>query len=98
MEDEYGKLSEEKLREAIDYVFNQKRVEKQERQFKLMSYCKGIDGPKEYGTNMTGLCDHPECVQCRNFENAFKEEVDRQIKMFDVKLPYTGKIYKDDEL
>ena len=78
---EQEEKNKDHIKEAIDYVFRDFKPKK-ERFIKLVSYCKGIDGAREYGTNMEGLCDHPECNQCRSFEKILKEEIDKQIKKF----------------
>ena len=51
------------------------------RKVKLMTYCKGVDGAKSYGGEIGGmnLCDHPECDNCRNFEQLSKEEILKQL-------------------
>lgn len=56
------------LKECVDYVFrNFEKSKPQERRIVAYSYCKGINGARDYGTNMKGLCGHPECDNCRRF-------------------------------
>lgn len=43
----------------------------------LKAYCKGINGPKDYGTNMDALCSDECCGNCRRHERLFKEEVQK---------------------
>lgn len=79
----YGDFSREEIREAVEYIFNQPReIKLEERKIKLVSYCRGIDGPKSFSSEVGGmnLCSHPECHQCRNFEELFKEEFNKQIE------------------
>lgn len=60
-------INREYIKKLVEDVFKNTKPLKSERFLKLMSYCRGIDGARDYGANMESLCDHPECVQCRNF-------------------------------
>ena len=71
----YGKITKDMIKEAVEYVFKESRPEPKERFIKIMSYCRGIDGPKNYGTSFEfNLCNDPECNSCRRFEKSYKEE------------------------
>ena len=48
------------------------------RGIKIMSYCKGINGPKIYSRDFT-LCSHPDCYQCRTFERILREEASQKL-------------------
>ena len=71
----------EHVKKAAEYVFKSFDDRSKQRVIKFYSYCRGIDGPKNYGTDATmDLCDHPECNNCRNLKSIFKEEVEKLIK------------------
>lgn len=73
-------MDKKEIREAVEDVFKNIKPLETERKMKLVSYCKGVNGAKEYSGSFFNLCSHPECNNCRKFESMFKEEVDKQLK------------------
>lgn len=76
----YTGLTVEKLREMMDYYFNQKP--KEERRMVLGMGCRTY-GSVIYNSHNpldTKWCADPECSNCVNFYKSIKEEVERQIK------------------
>lgn len=73
-------MNKREVREAVEYVFQQESKKPERRFIKLVSYCKGNDGPRNYGTSMTGVCNDPECNNCRNFSKLMQEEFTLQIE------------------
>ena len=73
----YGDITREDIKEAVEHVFSQERNKPKERVIKFAYYCKGVNGPKWTSSLSANLCYHPECYNCRNFEKAFKEEIEK---------------------
>lgn len=68
------------IEEVVNYVFDGVEKNKpKERRIVAYSYCKGINGVRNYGTDMEGLCGHPECDNCRSFDKLLQEKLDKQI-------------------
>lgn len=69
------KPTKEEIREAVEYVFRNSKPPKTERQITFYSYCKGVNGIVRRGGVSMNLCEHPECVNCRNIEKEFIKQV-----------------------
>ena len=71
-----NKVTREHIKKAAEYIFNGSDTSPpKERKIKFYSYCKGINGPRSYGTGLSlNLCDHPECVNCRNIKMHLKKK------------------------
>lgn len=64
------------LKEDIEAFLNELTESKR----KLEGKYRLVSGCKTYGIielDLHNLCNHPECTTCRNFEQLFREEVQR---------------------
>lgn len=55
------------------------------REITIVAHCKGIDGAKAYNKNVS-FCHHPDCYQCRNFEQVLREEAQRLMESLRVEI------------
>ena len=74
-------ISKDKIREAVEYVFRPQPVT-QERRMKLCRYCLSIGGLRLMSSSndpFLNICHNEKCVNCRDMENIFQEELKKFI-------------------
>lgn len=75
----YGHITREDIKKAVDYVFNQKpKPDPNKRVIRFAAYCRGLDTVVWFGADSKGppFCEHLECLICRGYEKALKEEIE----------------------
>ena len=69
-------FSKKDIEEMANHIMDMKPVE---RGIVFVQYCEGVGAAVKRSNNDLGLCDNPKCDNCRNLEDLFKEEINKQI-------------------